>query len=122
MGEHHAALTGAVGDLSKLLDELAPKIVGYETVVLDANGAFTRSYRVPFRCIYLESQSTKVLTVAASPGETDVPASGAGVGYVKVGGASVINLRAYSWAIFGGVAGELVTVTTYSQPQPPFSR
>lgn len=122
MTEHYGKLHGAIGDLSKLLDELAPKVIGYETVALDANGQATRSYRVPFRAVYVESQSAHLLTVASSPVETDVPVFGPGVGYVKIGGASVLNMRAYTWAIWGGVANELVTVTVFSQPQPPFSR
>lgn len=122
MSDHHAKTAGAIGDLSKLLDELAPKVIGYQTYALDANGTATGNYRVPFRALYVESQSIKLLTVASAPVETDTPTFGPGVGYVRIGGASVINLRGYTWAVWGGNAGELVTVTVFSQPQPPFSR
>lgn len=119
MTEHHAKLYGAVGDLSKLLDELAPKVIGMETVVLDSNGTASRQFRVPFRSLFVDSQSTKLLTVAGMPMQTAAPLAGPGIAYVRIGGAAVCNIRAYQWSIWGGVAGELVTVTVFSQPQAP---
>lgn len=120
MTEHHAKLTGAVGDLSKVLDELVPRVIGLETVVLDANGTAMRQYRVPFRSLFVDSQSAKVLTVAGMPLQTSAPTAGPGVGFVRIGGAAVLNMRAYQWSIYGGNPGELVTVTVYGMPLPPY--
>jgi hypothetical protein len=122
LGEHHKHLTGAIGDLSKLLDQLAPKVIGQETVVLDANGTATRQFRIPFRCLYVESQSAQLLTVAGMPMQTAPPHAGPGIAYVKAAGATVANIRAYQWSVWGGTQGDLVTVTVFSVPQPPFSR
>lgn len=120
--EAHRKLAGAVGDLGKLLDDLTPRVIGVQTVVLDAGGTAAVQYRVPFRAISVDSQSAHVLTVANMPLQSAAPASGPGVAFVRAGGFSVINFRAYQWSIYGGAAGELVTVTAFAGPQPPTAR
>ena len=120
--ESHRHVTAAVAGLSEALTELAPRIIAEETVMLDPNGAATRQYRVPFQCLYVESQSAKVLTVAGMSMQTAAPAAGTGVAYVRAGGATVANIRATVWSIWGGIPGDLVTVTVFSRPQPPYSR
>lgn len=122
LNDGHGHLVAAVGDLTRLLDQMTPTVVGQETVVLDAGGGAFRQFRVPFRALYVESQSTKLLTVANSTLQSAAPVAGPGVAFVNVGGAAVINFRAYQWSIYGGVAGELVTVTAFGTPMPPFSR
>lgn len=122
VAESHRHVAAAVADLSRVLDELAPKVIALETVALDAAGTATRQYRVPFQCLYVESQSAKVLTVAGMSMQSDAPGAGPGIAYVRAGGAATANIRAYQWSIWGGTAGELVTVTVFSRPQPPFSR
>lgn len=117
--QHHAHLIAAVGDLSKVLDELVPRVVGQETIALDANGTATRQFRVPFRSVYVESQSAQVLTVAGMPMQTSPPGTGPGIAHVRPGGAAVANIRAYQWSIWGGTPGDLVTVTVFGHPQPP---
>jgi hypothetical protein len=122
MTEHHKALHGAVGDLTKLVDELAPKVIGMETVALDANGTASRQFRVPFQSLFVDSQSAHVLTVAGMPLQTSAPNMGPGIAYIRIGGAAVCNIRSYNWSIWGGAAGELVTVTVFSRPQPPWCK
>ncbi len=38
---------------------------------------------------------------------------------VPANGFAVLNLAGNAWAVYGGAAGELITVTAYTQPQPP---
>ena len=121
MTESHRHVASAVTDLSALLTEIAPKVLGQESIVLDANGSATRQFRLPFQCVSVESQSAKVLTVAGGGGSA-APTVGPGVAYVRANGATVANIRAYQWSIWGGNAGDLVTVTVFSRPQPPYSR
>lgn len=119
--EVHGRLTGAVGDLSRVLDELVPRVVGQETVELDANGMFSRQFRVPFRALFVDSLSEAVLTVSNGTPQSDVPGAGPGVAFVRAQGSAVINFRAYQWSIYGGAPGDLVTVTAFGNPQPPYS-
>ena len=117
----HAESIKAIGDLTRVLDEMIPKVIGQRTYVLDANGSTFDNYRVPFRSITVDSQSTKLLTIANSPLEGAAPGAGAGVAFVRIGGFVVVNFRGYAWSIYGGVAGELVTVAAYANPQVPHS-
>lgn len=111
------ALNVRIGDLGTLLDELAPRVISTETVVLDANGTATRQYRVPFRSLGVDYFGATTLTVAAAPLAQFAPGPGPGVGKVGPGGFAVLNFRAYEWTVYGN-PGELVTITAYARPQP----
>lgn len=114
-------LAAAVGDLRGVLHALVPQVIGNQTVALDANGQAGGQFRLPYRCLVVDSQSAKVLTVANAPLGIQ-PGAGVGIGFVRVGGYSVLNIAGYTWAIYGGNAGELVTVAAYANPQQPYAR
>jgi hypothetical protein len=111
------ALNTRIGDLGTLLDEMAPRVISTETVVLDANGTATRQYRVPYRSLGVDYFGAATLTVAAAPLAQFAPGPGPGVGKVGPGGFAVLNFRAYEWTLYGN-PGDLITVTAYARPQP----
>jgi len=119
--DHHNEQVKALGDISGALQAMAPQVIGQITAVLDANGTANVQYRVPFASLFVDSFSAAVLTVAAAPLQSAAPNAGPGVALIRVGGYAVVNLRAYQWSIYGGAAGERVTVTAYSRPQPPLA-
>jgi hypothetical protein len=112
-------LAGVIGDLSALVQRMAPTVIGVQTVALDANGTAAVSYRVPYQAITVDSQSAKVLTVANMPLQGAAPASGPGVAFVRIGGFAVQNFRGYAVSVYGGNQGELVTIAAYGTPLPP---
>lgn len=114
-----ARLNGVVGDVSGLLKRLTPGIIGEELIALDANGTATKSFRVPFRAISVDSYSAKTLTIAAHPLREAAPGPGPGAAQVGPGGYSVINFEAYQYSVYGGSPGDLVVVTAFREPQPP---
>lgn len=118
---HYHRMHAALGDMTRALHKLVPLVLGSETVVLDVNGQAAKQFRVPFKCITVDSQSAKVLTVEAAPLSTQ-PNAGPGVAFVRAGGFVVCNLTSYTWSIYGGNPGDLVTVTAYANPQPPYAR
>lgn len=110
-------LTGVMGDLTKVLDRMAPTVIGVQTVILDANGCHTVQYRLPYASLFVDSQSAQLLTIANSPLQTGAPNAGPGVAFVRPGGNAIINFRAYQWSIYGGLPGDKVTVTAFAHPQ-----
>jgi hypothetical protein len=122
MIEHQSSAAGTLGDISRVLEQMAPRVVGLRTYVLDAFGTCGDQYRLPYRCITVMSQSAKLLTAFNQPIAESAPQAGPGVAYVRIGGYEVINFAGYAWSIYGGNAGELVTVTAYARPQQPYSR
>lgn len=109
----------AIGDLSNAIRTMVPKVLGTGIYILDANGQATDQYRLPYGCLSLISESANKLTVASSPPQTAAPGKGPGAGRVPANGFAVLNLSGHVWTIYGGIAGELVTVTAYAVPQPP---
>jgi|SRR5882724_2982317 len=114
MGE----LTKVIGDLGPLLDELAPGVIGTETLVLDSNGQAVKQFRIPFRSLGVDYFGATTLTVAAAPLASGAPGPGPGIGKIGPGGFAVLNMRAYV-ASFYGLPGEVLTFTAYAKPQPP---
>ncbi len=108
-----------IGDLSQVIKTMVPRVLGTRTYVLDAQGTATDQYRVPYACLSVISESAAKLTVASSPLQGAAPGAGSGQGRVPANGFAVLNLAGNAWAVYGGAAGELITVTAYTQPQPP---
>lgn len=124
--QHQAAVVleleqmrAAVGDMTRMLARLVPEVLSQETVILDANGQATKQFRVPFRAISVDNFGQGNLTVAADTLKGAAPNLGPGVARVGPGGYAVINTTGYAWTIYGGTAGDAVTVATYACPQPP---
>jgi len=125
-GENDAAqhyverFQAAVGDMTKFLRLLEPAVcLDTRTVQLDANGQATAQFRVPFRAVHVTSQSAAALTITASPPAASAPANGPGVAMVHAGGQETFNIGGYAWSIYGGTAGEQVTVQTFSRNLNP---
>lgn len=112
-------LAGVMGDLTTALRSMVPTVLGSETLVLDANGTASRSYRLPFRSITVTSFSAQKLTVAPSPLQGAAPTLGPGVAIIAPTGYRVCNFSSYVWSIYGGTAGDQVVVEAFAQPQPP---
>jgi hypothetical protein len=115
----HDRLTAVIGDLSGALVKMAPRVIGVQTVVLDANGTAAGQYRLPYQSLFVDSFSASLLTIASMPLQSAAPNAGPGVALIRPGGAAVVNLRSYLWSVYGGTPGERVTVTAYANPQPP---
>jgi hypothetical protein len=112
------AIRGALGDMSGLLDRLAPAVIAQKTVQLDANGTATDQFRIPFRSISVDYFGGSTLTVAAAPLGVGAPGPGVGVAKVGPGGFAVCNMRA-TVVSFYGLPGDLVTYCCMALPQPP---
>lgn len=115
----HERLVTVIGDLSGALVKMAPRVIGVQTVVLDALGTASGQYRLPYQSLFIDSFSASTLTVASMPLQSAAPNAGPGVALVRPGGAAVVNLRSYLWSVYGGTPGERVTITAYANPQPP---
>lgn len=116
-GTSHEQLLGAIGDLSKVLKQMTPPVLGAQSIALDANGNGSVSYRLPFGSVFIDSNSAHLLTVAASPPMGQAPGPGPGVAFVRPGGHATLNFSAYTVSVYGGAAGELVTVQAFARPQ-----
>jgi hypothetical protein len=120
--EAHGHTVRVLGDVGKLLDRMTPKIIEVRTIVLDANGCAHNGYHVPYKALCIDSGSAKLLTVANMTLQSEAPGQGPGIVFVRIGGTRVVNLAGYSWSIYGGNAGELVTVTAFANTQPEYAR
>lgn len=121
--EAHHKLTGSIVDLNAVLRKMAPQVLNVQTFTLDASGSATAQYRVQYQSLTVDSQSTKLLTIANMPLQAPPgPGAGPGIYVVKAGGFAVVNFTGYVWSIYGGTANEVVTVTAYGNPQPPATR
>jgi len=110
----------AVGDMTRLLARLEPALcLDTRTVQLDASGQATASFHVPFAAVHVTSQSAVALTITASPPGAGAPANGAGVAVVHAAGQETFNISGYTWTIYGGAAGEQVTVQTFTRNVNP---
>jgi hypothetical protein len=110
-------IRGALGDMSGLLDKLAPAVLAQKTVQLDAAGTAFDQFRVPFRSIGVDYFGSGTLTVAAAPLGVGAPGPGVGVAKVGPGGFAVCNMRSTVVSFYGN-PGDFVTFTAYALPQP----
>lgn len=115
-------IRGALGDMSGLLDRLAPAVIAQKTIQLDATGTAQEQFRLPFRSIAVDYFGTGDLTVAAQPlGGGAIPAApgpGVGIAHVGPGGFAVCNMRA-TVVSFYGLPGDFLTFTCFASPQAP---
>lgn len=109
----------AIGDLTNAVLSLAPVVLDSSTFQLDANGQATRQFRVPFAAVAVTSGSVARLTIASGPPGAAAPGPSAGAGHVPPLGFAAHNISGRVWTIYGGSAGDLVTVTTFGRPVPP---
>lgn len=110
-----------LGDLARAVRALAPVVLQTETIVLDGSGAVSRQFKVPYSCVAVDSNSAALLTLAAATLGAAAPASGPGVANIKPRSFVVANLSGYAWTLYGGSAGEQVTIQTLGRPQTPLS-
>jgi hypothetical protein len=111
----------AVGDLSKAIDHFAPVVLGSATYTLDVNGQATEQYRAQFQALNVISGSGNQLVIAADTKKGAAPGPGPGSAIVQPGGFSGVNVKGYAWTIYGGIAGDQVTVQALARPIPPNS-
>jgi hypothetical protein len=111
-------IRGALGDMSGLLDRLAPTVIAQKTVQLDANGTAFDQFRIPFRSIGVDYFGAGTLTVSAAPLGVGAPGPGVGIAKVGPGGFAVCNMRSTVVSFYGS-PGDFVTFTAYGLPQAP---
>lgn len=118
----HGELVSAVRDLAARVAGLAPNVLSTSTVLLDANGTATKSYRVPFAAVAITSASANQLTIMQGSGiGTAAPGPSDGAGQIPPLGFAAHNISGYSWTLVGGNPGEQVTVSTFGRLVPPVS-
>jgi len=118
LGEHLEGLRGAVGDLAGMIRALVPVVLDTTTVTLDAAGSAHREFRVPYSALSVASASKSLLLVTSAP-YGQQPGPGPGSAIIHPGGFGVANFRGYAWSVYGGAAGDQVTITAYGTPVPP---
>lgn len=116
---HHQQLITGVGELAKAMQAMTPAVIGAQTVALDANGSGHAEYRLPYRSVFVDSNSAHLLTVANMPLQSAAPGSGPGVGFVRPGGHALFSFAGYAWSVYGGAPGDLVTVQVFAYPLAP---
>jgi hypothetical protein len=82
--EAHHKTAAAVGDLTKLLDELAPKVLGVRTFVLDGNGQATDNVRIPYRALAVSHIGAVATNTKTITGSVTSPAAGATIAQVAL--------------------------------------
>lgn len=114
-----AEIVTAIGDLSGLLRQLAPRVLGAATYQLDARGQASDQYRLPFAAIAITSFSAQKLVLAAMPIQAAAPGNGPGITIVPPNAFRLVNLAGYTWSVYGGTQGDQICVEVLSRPQPP---
>lgn len=90
-----------------------------ETLTFPASGVVTRSWSVPFGSVAVTSLSTLTVTVVAGEDTNGTaPTSGAGVALVAAGKGATYVLSGRALTLYGK-AGDSVTVSVFTRPQPP---
>lgn len=119
-GREIVGITEAIGDLSRKFAALSPEILGSATYQVGAAGnPVGEQYRVPFRALSISSTSTQYLVLTADSAKQSGPSSGAGVAIIPPRGFYVANMAGYTWTVYGGLAGDQVTVSAFTRPMPP---
>lgn len=118
-GPGPAEIITAIGDLSGLLRQLAPRVLGAATYLLNAQGQASDQYRLPFAAIAIASFSAQKLTLAAMPAQAAAPGAGPGVTIIPPNAFRLVNLAGYTWSVYGGTPGDQICVEVLTRPQPP---
>jgi hypothetical protein len=109
---------GAIGDLSKALQHLAPgTVLGEATYALSAAGQAGDQYRAPYAALAITSFSASQLTITEGTLKASAPGPGPGSAIVAPRGFRVVNMKGYAWSLYGGQSGDLVTVEAFTRPQ-----
>jgi hypothetical protein len=93
--EAHAKTAAAVGDLTRLLDEIAPRVLGVRTYQLDANGMATDNVRVPYKALAVSHVPVGAATSANATGTVNAPGAGATIAQVPLG----VGTYTVSWEV-----------------------
>lgn len=86
----HAQSVQVMGDLSRVLEQMEPRVAGVRTYVLDQFGTTSDQYRLPFRALFVDAP---VPAAASASNVGNVTNPGAGVPIVN------LNLAAGWWDI-----------------------
>lgn len=92
-----------------------------QTVVIPAGlDGVEIDWHVPFASIAVNVVGTSGVTVNAGTKSTSTAlTNGPGVAVVSPNKGGVFNLRGHSVTVWGGTAGDSVTVQAFTHPQPP---
>lgn len=90
-----------------------------ELAVLDANGIWTKDWSVSFGSLGVANHGTHDITVTTGSEQAAAPPNGGpGIAKIKAGAAATVNMTGKAVTIYG-TAGDLVSVTVFTKPQPP---
>lgn len=112
----------AAGLLAEAVKEaLYPKgTLAVQTVVIPAGlDGVEVDWHVPFASVAVNVVGTSGVTINAATKGTSAITSGPGVAVVSANKGGVFNLRGHSLTVWGGTAGDSVTLQAFTHPQPP---
>lgn len=124
----HAKTAAAVGDLTRLLDELAPRVLGVRTYVLDGNGMATDNVRVPYKALAVSHVPIGTAVSASATGTQNAPAGGTTIAQVPLGvgtytvtwevelGGTVAAADANNFLLFQSGTGSNTTIINSENP------
>lgn len=117
---------GGCGQVAGLLGEavanaLFPKgTLAVQTVLIPAGlDGVEVDWHVPFAAVAVNVVGTSGITINAGTKNTSAVTSGAGVAVLPANKGGVFNLRGHSLTVWGGTAGDAVTLQAFTHPQPP---
>jgi hypothetical protein len=114
----HEQLTGAVGDLGRLLDGITPKVIGVQLVQLDALGQATAQYRVPFRALSVDLEpsglTANASAAAAGSATATLPVGAELVGFTVTEG--TFTVANFATVTVTGAAGGTQTYNIQNNP------
>jgi hypothetical protein len=122
-GEIPGELLHRVTDMSDSLRHLLKGTPTLQTAsyVVPASGVVSDQYRAPYAALAVTSLSANPLLITSQPAGPGAPGPGPGSGWVPVRGFAAHNLAGNAWTLYGGAAGDLVTVSAFTKPVPPVS-
>jgi hypothetical protein len=104
------------GRVSELADWMNGQSVNHVlwsgTVLLDANGTFQESFRVPFGGVGVANLTGAQITVVNAPLERIAPTSGRGVFICAIAGDGTFPIVGNVLSIYGPAGGQVVLVVT----------
>lgn len=130
MTDKYGALVGQVEQLDATARQIAACVqqlasaatLDAGTYAFDAEGTFSRTYRVPYGAVAVENLTAADVTLEAGPSRGEAPAVaqtvGPGIFTIQPDRAGVYNVSGHTLTVYGP-AGESVALQVFARPQPP---
>lgn len=88
------------------------------TLAFDTEGVATFDWSAGFASVAITNTSAQSVTVTAATPTDTAPLTGSGVALVPAGKGATYNLAGHALTLYG-TAGDRVTLSVFSRPQPP---